>query len=38
MRDPVSRFISRYTYYREVVERRKDESYFGDQSVLVKVL
>ena len=31
MRDPVSRFISRYTYYREIYEMKKDEPYFGNQ-------
>ena len=31
MRDPVSRFISRYTWYREVYEMKKEEPYFGKQ-------
>ena len=31
MRDPLSRFISRYTYYREIYEMKKSEHYFGSQ-------
>ena len=36
MRDPLSRFISRYTYYREIYEMKKSEHYFGSQWVNIE--